>query len=111
MKEILGCWFCVVAAGPACADTIAMIGTGNLGSSALGGRFAEVGHTIVYGSRDAVADDVAAVSFARGIGLQALDVGSLRHAGIVEGLHDSRQSAAGGPVNFHFRPERVGDAR
>jgi predicted dinucleotide-binding enzyme len=33
------------------ADTIAMIGTGDV-SSALGPRFAELGHTIVYGSRD-----------------------------------------------------------
>lgn len=36
---------------PAFADTIAIIGTGDVGS-ALGPRFAEQGHTIVYGSRD-----------------------------------------------------------
>ena len=36
--------------GPALAGTIAMIGTGDVGS-ALGIRFAEQGHIIVYGSR------------------------------------------------------------
>lgn len=36
---------------PVFADTIAMIGTGDV-ASALGPRFAELGHTIVYGSRD-----------------------------------------------------------
>jgi predicted dinucleotide-binding enzyme len=81
-----------------------MIGTGNVGS-ALGVRFAELGHTIVYGSRD------AAAALARGIGLEALDVGPLRHARIVEGLRYLRQNAGGGPVNLHFRPERVGDTR
>ena len=35
---------------PAFADTIAIIGTGNV-AGALGPRFAEQGHTIVYGSR------------------------------------------------------------
>lgn len=39
-----------VAAGAA-AETVAVIGTGNVGS-ALGQRFAELGHEIVYGSRD-----------------------------------------------------------
>ena len=36
---------------PAFADTIAIIGTGDV-AGALGPRFAEQGHTIVYGSRD-----------------------------------------------------------
>ncbi len=36
---------------PAFADTIAIIGTGNV-AGALGPRFAEQGHTIVYGSRE-----------------------------------------------------------
>lgn len=35
----------------ALADTVAVIGTGNVGS-ALGKRFTELGHTVVYGSRD-----------------------------------------------------------
>lgn len=33
------------------AETIAMIGTGNVGA-ALGQRFAEAGHRVIYGSRD-----------------------------------------------------------
>jgi hypothetical protein len=44
----------------ASADTIAMIGTGNVGSS-LGQRFAELGHTIVYGSREPARSDVQAL--------------------------------------------------
>ncbi len=39
-----------LGAAPAVADTIAIIGTGDVGS-ALGPRFAEQGHIIVYGSR------------------------------------------------------------
>jgi NADPH-dependent F420 reductase len=41
----------------ALADTIAIIGTGNVGG-ALGQRFAELGHTIVYGSRTPASADV-----------------------------------------------------
>ena len=40
------------------AETVAMIGTGNVGA-ALGQRFAEHGHTIVYGSRNPAEADVA----------------------------------------------------
>ena len=39
------------ASPPALADTIAMIGTGDVGS-ALGKAFAAQGHTIIYGSRE-----------------------------------------------------------
>jgi NADPH-dependent F420 reductase len=39
------------------ADTIAIIGTGNVGS-ALGRRFAELGHQVVYGSREPGRADV-----------------------------------------------------
>jgi predicted dinucleotide-binding enzyme len=42
------------------ADTIAVVGTGNVGA-ALGTEFAALGHTIVYGSRDPLSDDVAAL--------------------------------------------------
>ena len=41
----------------ALAETIAVIGTGNVGS-ALGPEFAAQGHTIVYGSRNPTADTV-----------------------------------------------------
>ncbi len=46
--------------GPAVADTIAVIGTGNVGM-ALGTELAEQGHTIIYGSR-------------KPLGLKALDL-------------------------------------
>jgi len=41
----------LVFGGPVLADTIAVIGTGDVGG-ALGPEFAGQGHTIVYGSRD-----------------------------------------------------------
>ncbi|MCH9696169.1 MAG: NAD(P)-binding domain-containing protein [Gammaproteobacteria bacterium] len=40
----------LLLASPAFADTIAIIGTGKVGA-AIGGVFAEQGHTIIYGSR------------------------------------------------------------
>jgi NADPH-dependent F420 reductase len=46
-----------VGAVDAGAETVAMIGTGNVGA-ALGQRFAENGHKVVYGSRDPSAADV-----------------------------------------------------
>ena len=42
------------------ADTIAVIGTGNVGA-ALGTEFAAQGHTIVYGSRTPENDKVAEI--------------------------------------------------
>jgi hypothetical protein len=50
---------CLAAIVPtaAQADTIAVIGTGNVGS-ALGPAFAQQGHTIIYGSRDPSAEAV-----------------------------------------------------
>jgi NADPH-dependent F420 reductase len=54
----------------AAAETVAMIGTGNVGA-ALGRRFAENGHKIVYGSRDPSAADVREVVAATGNGAVA----------------------------------------
>jgi len=48
----------LVAGVPVLADTIAVIGTGQVGG-ALGPEFAAQGHTIVYGSRDPSTSDVA----------------------------------------------------
>lgn len=45
----------VMAAAPALADTIAIIGTGDV-ARALGPEFAAQGHTIVYGSRSPESD-------------------------------------------------------
>ena len=47
----------LIAGLPAQADTIAIIGTGNVGG-ALGPAFAKQGHTITYGSRDPSRDSV-----------------------------------------------------
>ncbi len=52
------------------ADTIAIIGTGNVGS-ALGPEFAAQGHTIVYGSRDPDDSDVAELVERTGNGASA----------------------------------------
>jgi NADPH-dependent F420 reductase len=53
-----------------------------------------------------VGDDRAAkqriVGLAREIGLEAVDVGPLRHARIVEGLHYLRANAYGGRINYHL---------
>jgi len=45
---------------PAIAETIAVIGTGNVGST-LGPEFGALGHKIVYGSREPGRDDVRAL--------------------------------------------------
>ena len=64
----------VTLAAAAHAETVAMIGTGNVGA-ALGERFAENGHEIVYGSRDpAAADREFADDFA-GVGADMADPG------------------------------------
>ena len=52
--------FLAFASLPVGADTIAIIGTGNVGT-ALGVEFAAQGHTIVYGSRDPSRRDVASL--------------------------------------------------
>jgi hypothetical protein len=56
--------------GSAAAETIAVIGTGNVGS-ALGPEFAALGHTIVYGSRDPSAADVVELVERTGNGARA----------------------------------------
>jgi hypothetical protein len=60
-----------------------------------------------------VGDDRAAkalvAELARGIGLEALDVGPLRHARIIEGLHYVRANALGGRINYHLRRDRARD--
>ena len=58
--KIVGAALAAFVALPACADTIAVIGTGNV-AGALGPEFAAQGHTIVYGSRSAGDDDVKAL--------------------------------------------------
>ncbi len=68
---------------PATADTIAIIGTGNVGA-ALGPEFAEQGHTIVYGSRDPSSDNVKALVARTGDGTTAtMPANAVRDADIV----------------------------
>lgn len=55
---------------PANADTIAIIGTGGVGS-ALGPHFAAVGHTVVYGSRSPESAEVQALVTETGHGSSA----------------------------------------
>lgn len=61
----------VLASGTTAAETIALIGTGNVGA-ALGQRFAEHGHTVLYGSRDPSSADVLALVETTGHGSVAL---------------------------------------
>ena len=52
------------------ADTVAVIGTGEVGG-ALGPEFAALGHTIVYGSRDPTRNEVVALVERTGSGASA----------------------------------------
>jgi NADPH-dependent F420 reductase len=60
-----------------------------------------------------VGDDRAAkarvAALAREIGLEAVDVGPLRHARILEGLHYLRANAFGGRINFHLPRDTARD--
>ena len=50
----------VVTSTPVRAETIAVIGTGMMGGS-IGPRLAELGHTIIYGSRSPESDRIQAL--------------------------------------------------
>ncbi len=79
--SVLACL--IFLAQPVVADTIAIIGTGNVGA-ALGPEVAEQGHTIVYGSRDASSDDVKALVAKTGDGTTATTpANAVRDADIV----------------------------
>lgn len=62
---------------------------------------AENAVTVPVVGDDRAAKEVVA-GLARQIGLEAVDVGPLRHARIIEGLHYLRANALGGRINFHF---------
>jgi predicted dinucleotide-binding enzyme len=64
--------------------------------------------TIPVVGDDRAAKDVVA-KLAREIGLEAVDVGPLRHARIIEGLHYLRANALDGRVNFHFPRDTARD--
>ena len=70
-------------AQPVAAETIAIIGTGNVGG-ALGPEFAAQGHTIIYGSRNPSSDRVKALVTRTGDGASATTLANAaRDAGIV----------------------------
>ena len=48
-------------------------------------------------------------TLAREIGLEAVDVGPLRHARIIEGLHYLRANALGGRINYHLPRDTARD--
>ena len=50
----------IALSAPAFAETVAVIGTGRMGG-AIGPRFAETGHAVIYGTRDPASDKVAAL--------------------------------------------------
>jgi len=60
-----------------------------------------------------VGDDRSAkarvAALAREIGLEAVDVGPLRHARIIEGLHYLRANALGGRINYHLPRDTARD--
>ena len=65
------------------AETIAVIGTGNVGG-ALGPEFAALGHTIIYGSREPGRDDVVALVQRTGHGATAAQpAAAVRNADMV----------------------------
>ena len=71
MQRFLAFIACLaVCAAPSLAETIAVIGTGDVGS-ALGQEFAAQGHSIVYGSRDPEGEKTAALLRRTGSGAQA----------------------------------------
>jgi 8-hydroxy-5-deazaflavin:NADPH oxidoreductase len=74
----------------------------------LNPRLADGPVTIPVVGDDRGAKQVVA-GLARAIGLDAVDVGPLRHARIIEGLHYLRANALGGRVNFHFPRDRARD--
>ena len=53
-------FICLLCLNPVQAETIAVIGTGMMGSS-LGARLAELGHTIIYGTRAPESDKTRAL--------------------------------------------------
>jgi NADPH-dependent F420 reductase len=54
----------------------------------------------IVGDDRAAKERIAALT--REIGLEAVDVGPLRHARIIEGLHYLRANAHGGRINYHL---------
>jgi NADPH-dependent F420 reductase len=80
MRRILAAAAALLIGASAFADTIAIIGTGEVGS-ALGARFAEQGHTIVYGSREPERDEVRKLVERTGRGASAMSAAAAASKG------------------------------
>jgi predicted dinucleotide-binding enzyme len=79
MKKILTAIACLfIWASPIHAESIAVIGTGDVGG-ALGPEFASLGHMVIYGSRNPASDEVVALVARTGNG--ALATSPLEAAG------------------------------
>ena len=74
--------FCAAMAAQASADTIAIIGTGTVGTL-LGPEWAKKGHTIIYGSRTPDSDKVKALVKATPKGSASTSQAAAAKAGIV----------------------------
>ena len=72
--SVAGAMLCMALAMPVGAETIAVIGTGNVGG-ALGPEFAAQGHTIIYGSREPRRADVVDLVRRTGNGATAAQPG------------------------------------
>lgn len=80
---ILSAIICIAAPVAATAETIAVIGTGSVGS-ALGPRFASIGHEVIYGSRSPNREDIQAlVAATRNGASAAIPIEAVRDADIV----------------------------
>lgn len=103
---------------PVKADTIAVIGTGDVGG-ALGPGFAALGHSVIYGSRDPSSEKVTVLVAKTGNGARAatpaeatikaeivvLAVPGMRVRDIVEGLGDLSGKIIIDPTNPLIRRE------
>lgn len=76
MRSMVICFAVValglVTAGMAVAEVVAVIGTGRMGG-AIGPRFAETGHMVIYGSRDPSAEKVQSLVARTGEGASAVE--------------------------------------
>ena len=113
MKKILSFVACLsIWMSPIQADTIAVIGTGDVGG-ALGPEFAALGHVVIYGSRTPSSEKVVALLERTGHGAQAtkpidaavkaeivvLAVPGMRVKEIVSGLGDLSGKIIVDPTN------------
>ena len=99
-------------------ETVAIIGTGNVGA-ALGQRFAESGHQIIYGSREPTRESVERLVTTTGAGARATNQRAAAEAAdvivlavpwdVVEGLTRSLGDLSGKIVIDPTNPRRIAE--